>query len=235
MRYALYFTPPRDHALTRAASSWLGRDAFSGLTLPHAERTGLALGELAYFTAVPRRYGFHATLKAPFELAEGWSEADLVEAVEMFARDAFPVRIDRVMVAPLGGFFAIVPEEPNPALNDLACQVVAIFDRLRAPLSEVEFSRRDPDKLSTSQLRNLQNWGYPYVFDEFRFHMTLTGHVEVPDRPRMKAALDRHFQPVLAEPLDIDHLAIFIERERGAPFEVHTLFPISASGKRRIA
>ena len=235
MRYAIYFTPPRDHPLTRAASSWLGRDAFSGLTLPHAERTGLALGELAYFTAVPRRYGFHGTLKAPFQLAEGCREADLTEAAETFSRQAHPVAIDKVTVARLGGFFAIVPEEPSPALNEFAGQVVALFDRLRAPLTEKEFQRRDPEKLSTSQLRNLQNWGYPYVFDDFRFHMTLTGHVEPADRPRLQVALDRHFHAVLAEPLEIDHLAVFVEREAGAPFEVHSLFPIAASGKRRIA
>lgn len=235
MRYAIYFTPPREHPLTRAASSWLGRDAFSGLTLPHAERTGLALGELAYFTAVPRRYGFHGTLKAPFRLSPDFSEEDLVDAAEQFSRRIRPVTIERVTVARLGGFFAIVPQEPNPALSEFAGQVVAIFDRLRAPLTEKEFQRRDPEKLSTSQLRNLQNWGYPYVFDDFRFHMTLTGHVEPDDRPRLQAALDRHFSDVLAEPLDIDHLAIFVEREAGAPFEVHSIFPIASGGKRRIA
>ena len=132
MRYAIYFTPPRDHPLTRAASSWLGRDAFSGLTLPHAERTGLALGELAYFTAVPRRYGFHGTLKAPFRLSEDFTEDDLVAAAEAFSGQVQPVTIDRVTVARLGGFFAIVPETANPELNDFASQVVAIFDRLNS-------------------------------------------------------------------------------------------------------
>jgi len=235
MRYAIYFTPPRDHPLTRAASSWLGRDAFSGLTLPHAERTGLALGELAYFTAVPRRYGFHGTLKAPFRLADGYSEADLSAAVRTFAEDVEPVTIDRVAVARLGGFFAIVPEEPNRALDEFAGRVVAVFDKLRAPLTEKEFQRRDSERLSTSQLRNLQNWGYPYVFDDFRFHMTLTGHVEPDDRPRLHAALDKHFSHVLSEPLEIDHLAIFVERETGAPFEVHSMYPIEPVGKRRFA
>lgn len=235
MRYAIYYTPPRDHPLTRAASNWLGRDAFSGLTLPHAERTGLALGEIAYFTAVPRRYGFHGTLKAPFRLADDVGEAELLDMAGKFAGEAEPVIIPKVTVSRLGGFFAIVPEEPNRALNDFAGQVVAVFDKLRAPLSEKEFERRDPEKMSTSQLRNLQNWGYPYVFDDFRFHMTLTGHVEPADRPRIEAALDRHFHAVIGEPLVIDHLAVFIEREQGAPFEVHSLFPIAAGGKRRFA
>lgn len=235
MRYAIYFTPPRDHALTRAASAWLGRDAFSGLTLPHPERTGLALGELAFFTAVPRRYGFHATLKAPFRLADGVGEGDLLALAERFSREVSPVVVPRVVITRINGFFAITPEEPYRPLNDLADRVVAVFDKLRAPLTEKEFERRDPEKLSTSQLRNLHNWGYPYVFDDFRFHMTLTGHVEPSDRPRIETALFRHFHEVVSEPLEVDHLAVFVEREQGAPFEVHSLFPIAAAGKRRFA
>ena len=228
MRYAIYFTPPRDHPLTRAASSWLGRDAFSGLTLPHAERTGLALGELAYFTAVPRRYGFHGTLKAPFRLSEDFTEDDLVAAAEAFSGQVQPVTIDRVTVARLGGFFAIVPETANPELNDFASQVVAIFDRLRAPLTEKEFQRRDPDRLSTSQLRNLQNWGYPYVFDDFRFHMTLSGRVADAQSAKVEAAIRDHFGPLLDEPLEIDALTLFVEPEPGAPFMVRSSHMLGA-------
>ncbi|QKV17427.1 DUF1045 domain-containing protein [Oricola thermophila] len=232
MRYAIYFTPPRDHELARAASTWLGRDAFSGLSLPHVEGTGLALGEIAYFTAVPRRYGFHATLKAPFRLADGVSEDELLSMAERFSRESDPVIVPRATISRLGGFFAVVPEQPNTALNDFAARVVAFFDKMRAPLTEAEFQRRNPEMLTRSQLRNLQNWGYPYVFDDFRFHMTLTGHVDPADRPRIRSALERHFNAVLEGPLAVDHLAVFVEREPGAPFEVHSLFPI-ASGKRR--
>lgn len=235
MRYAIYFTPPRDHPLTRAASAWLGRDAFSGLSLPHPERTGLALGEVAYFTAVPRRYGFHGTLKAPFRLADHVEEKEFLDMVENVCGDLHPVEIPKAVVSLLGGFFAIVPEARNDALNDLADRVVAIFDKLRAPLTEKEFERRNPDRLTTSQLRNLQNWGYPYVFDEFRFHMTLTGHVEPADRRRVEAALARQFGEILAAPLILDHLAVFVEREQGAPFEVHSLFPVRPAGRRRFA
>jgi putative phosphonate metabolism protein len=235
MRYAIFYTPPRDHPLTYKAASWLGRDAFSGLTLAHAECAGLALGEIAYFTAVPRRYGFHATLKAPFRLADGVDEADLLALAEQFSRQSVPVVIPKVKVARLGGFFAIVADEPNPALNDLAGRAVALFDKYRAPLTEKEFERREPEKLSTLQLRNLQNWGYPYVFDDFRFHMTLTGHVEPSDRPRVEAVLEAQFADVLAEPLEIDRIAVFIEREPGAPFVVHSMYEIPAAGRRRSA
>ncbi|WP_421858420.1 DUF1045 domain-containing protein [Oricola sp.] len=235
MRYAIYFTPPRDNPLTRRASAWLGRDAFSGLALPHAEQANLALGELAYFTALPRRYGFHATLKAPFRLPDGVSENALLQLAERFSREASMVTIPRICVTRIGAFFALTAADPNPALNAFAARVVAVFEKMRAPLTEREFERRDPDKLTTAQLRNLQNWGYPYVFDEFRFHMTLTGPVDQADRPRVDAALQQSFGEFFDEPLEIDHIAVFVERETGAPFEVHSLFPLSSARDRRIA
>src|SRR5690606_24575986 len=77
MRYAIYFTPERDHPLTRKAAQWLGRDAFGGETLPPSSAAPLSAAEVAFQTAAARRYGFHATLKAPFRLAEGTSESEL--------------------------------------------------------------------------------------------------------------------------------------------------------------
>ena len=146
MRYAIYFTPPRDHPLTQAASGWLGRDAFTDLTLPHAEVSGLALGELACITAAPRRYGFHGTLKAPFYFAEGVSETELMRMAEKFTASVEPVTIPKTEIARLGGFFAVVPAVVNSGLNDLAARVVAVFDKARAPLTGKEFERRGHDR-----------------------------------------------------------------------------------------
>lgn len=233
MRYALYYTPPRDHALTRLASAWLGRDAFTGLTVARAEQAGLALGELAYFTAPPRRYGFHATLKAPFRLAPGFAEDELIAAVESFCGQVAPVAVPRLEIGRLGGFFALVSAERSAELDTFASRVVAEFDRFRAPLTEAEIERRNPVSLTTVQLRNLRNWGYPYVFGEFRFHMTLTGEIGTGDRPRVQAALERQFGPVLGGPLDIGHLAVFVEREPGAPFEVHSIHEVGRAARRR--
>ncbi|MGQ3281168.1 MAG: DUF1045 domain-containing protein, partial [Shinella sp.] len=71
MRYALYFTPSASDPLTLSAQRWLGRNAFTGATLAQLSVQGFDAATLAGLTADPRRYGFHATLKAPFSLAEG--------------------------------------------------------------------------------------------------------------------------------------------------------------------
>ncbi|TGU42122.1 DUF1045 domain-containing protein, partial [Mesorhizobium sp. M00.F.Ca.ET.186.01.1.1] len=91
-----------------------------------------------FHTASARRYGFHATLKAPFRLAENETEATLRAALDSFAEAAQPVTIPRLVVGQIDGFFALVPEAPMPALNRFAGDVVLAFDRFRAPLTEAE-------------------------------------------------------------------------------------------------
>ncbi|GAB1582335.1 DUF1045 domain-containing protein [Phyllobacterium phragmitis] len=229
MRYAIYFTPPAGDPLTKVAANWLGRNAFSGETVKPPAIRSFEAEEVARLTVEPRRYGFHATLKAPFRLAENLTERDLLSALMHFASSTSAVTIPRLQVAALGHFFALVPEEPVLELDQLANDVVVAFDRFRAPASDAERAKRRPETLSISQLRNLDQWGYPYVFDDFRFHMTLTGRVEEKDRLRVARMLDAFFEPVLSEPVEIANLALFVEAEPGAPFEVHSLHPLAHS------
>ncbi|PRD45380.1 hypothetical protein C5748_02220 [Phyllobacterium phragmitis] len=227
MRYAIYFTPPSGDPLSKVAANWLGRNPFSGEAVKTPVIRSFETEEIARLTVEPRRYGFHATLKAPFRLDEKFTERDLLSALMHFASSAGPVTIPRLQVAALGHFFALVPDEPLPELDQLANDVVVAFDRFRAPASDAEKARRRPETLSISQLRNLEQWGYPHAFEDFRFHMTLTGRVEEKDRLRVARILDEFFEPVLNEPVDIANLALFIETRPGAPFEVHSLHPLA--------
>ncbi|MBP1843041.1 putative phosphonate metabolism protein [Rhizobium petrolearium] len=236
MRYALYFSPAETHPLTKAATHWLGRDAFTGETFPTPEADGLARDTIHELTADPHRYGFHATLKAPFELHSDRTEADLIAAVERFAADTPAFDIPNVIVDQLGRFFALVPDTVYPDLQHFAARVVEEFEPFRAPLSDADIARRKPETLSATHRANLDRWGYPYVMDEFRFHMTLTGQVPPEYAPAMRKELDRRFSEFANAPLTIDGLALFIETERGAPFTVHRWHPLApVSENRKIA
>jgi len=235
MRYAIYYTPLRDDPLMAAGSTWLGRDAFTG-ERTHAPTGGsMTCEEISRVTAAPRRYGFHATLKAPFALAPDQDEPELLRSLMHFGGSIEPVVIPRLTIASLGPFFALVPAAENAALHQLANDVVVAFERFRAPLCEREIARRNPGSLTVSQLNNLQRWGYPYVFDDFRFHMTLTGPVEAHDRARLRRTLEAFFAPVLEEPVTIANLALFVEPEANAPFQVHSLHPLAVTRRRRSA
>ncbi|MFB9951565.1 DUF1045 domain-containing protein [Rhizobium puerariae] len=236
MRYALYFSPAEHHPLTKAATHWLARNAFGGETFPTPEADGLAGDTIRELTADPRRYGFHATLKAPFELHPDRSEAELIAAFERFASETPAFDISNAIIGQIGRFFALVPDTVYPELQDFAARVVEEFEPFRAPLSEADIARRKPEALSEAHRANLHRWGYPYVMEEFRFHMTLTGQVPPEHAPAMRGELDRRFSAFANAPLAIDGIALFVEQERGAPFIVHRWLPLApASENRKIA
>lgn len=220
MRYAIYFTPRQDETLARIAANWLGRDPFGAATRPVEAVGDLSAAEVAFHTASARRYGFHATLKAPFRLAPNETEASLRAALDAFAEATPPVVIPRLAVGQIDDFFALIPETQFAPLNNFAGDVVRAFDRFRAPLTEAEIERRSPDSLKPDAFRNLCQWGYPYVFDTFRFHMTLSGRVGPQESPRVRAAIDGLFNDVLRQPVPVDALTLFVESEPGAPFMV---------------
>ncbi|MDR9813718.1 DUF1045 domain-containing protein [Rhizobium hidalgonense] len=229
MRYALYFTPSKDHPLTGAASLWLGRDAFSGETYPAPEHEMLGAAEQFELTADPRRYGFHATIKAPFSLAASVTEKDFMTVVEDFAARTPAFEIPELVLGQLGPFFALVPGSLHQPLQDFAAKVVKSFEPFRAALSPADMARRNPEKLSDGQRANLQRWGYPYVMEDFGFHMTLTGQVPETRAEMMKAILTERFADFIGRPLSITGLAVFTEETRGAPFKVHSWLPLTGA------
>lgn len=228
MRYAIYYTPPPDDPLTRAAERWLGRSAFTGETIAPMARAGLTVGEVAYHTAAARRYGFHATLKAPFRLAPGTDETELAAAFADFCAKRPAFEGPRLIVEQIEGFFALVPETGHADLGALAADVVAAFEPFRAPLSEEEILRRNPGALSPDEIKNLHMWGYPYVFETFRFHMTLTGRVDAHDAGRVRAAIEAHFDGIVPQQRHFGSLALFVEPDDRAPFVIRSFHCLSA-------
>ncbi len=159
----------------------------------------------------------------------------LLSAFDSFAKTSTAFAIDEIVLGRLGAFFALVPAIPKEALRLFAQDCVSVFEPFRAPLSAEDIARRKPDELSANQRMNLMNWGYPYVLDDFRFHMTLTGKVPEAMLPVMQAALEHRFEPFLNRPLAIDHLALFVEPARGAPFHVLAIRPLGREKTRKSA
>jgi 2'-5' RNA ligase len=183
----------------------------------------------AELTADPRRYGFHATLKAPFELAASVTERDLLEVAAEFATQTKAFTVPELVLGQLGQFFALVPGLLYQPLQDFAWRVVKTFEPFRAPLSDHDIARRKPESLTEPERVNLLRWGYPYVNDEFRFHMTLTGRVPAERQAEMHHVLRERFAEHTGKPLDISGLAIFAEEERGAPFFVRSWLPLAGA------
>ena len=222
MRAAIFYTPAPGSALAELAAGWLGRDAFTGAAASQDPKRVPIVAE-------PARYGFHATLKAPFRLAVGADIATVAGRLQAFCAERAAPTIRRLTLAQLGPFFALVPAEPEPAkpepaLATLEADALRAFEPYRAPLDAGEIARRRPDRLTLRQLEHLHRWGYPFVLDAFRFHMTLTGSLHE-GQQAVRRNLEAHFADVLGRPLTLDGLGLFVEPEPGAPFRVHAYHP----------
>lgn len=215
-RYALYFAPPPGDFAT-AAAQWLGRDTLTGADYAPLHP------DLPALSASARRYGFHGTLKPPFCLAHGLTEQDLLAGIEVVGAALRPASVPGLRVAALGGFLALVPVGETAGLDALAGQIVTRLDRFRAPLTPADRARRNPDALSPRQRDLLDNWGYPYVLDEFRFHLTLTDRLTPDQAAALTPLAEAHFAPHLAQPLVLDAVAVFVEDEAGRFHQRHRI------------
>ncbi len=184
-----------------------------------------AEAEIARTTAA-RRYGYHATLKAPFRLG-GDDLLVLERTAANFAAKTAPVTIPRLDLRRIGGFWALAPGGEAPALHHLADSAVTRFDAFRAPLTDAEIERRHPERLTQHQGELLAQWGYPFVFDEFRCHITLTD--EVGDDPVTAARLRSTFAELLGNDLPVTSIALFVEPGPGADFLVHSIHPLTGT------
>jgi putative phosphonate metabolism protein len=222
-RYALYFAPAPDSVWWRFGSTWLGRDACSGETLSQPIVSGIAAAELAGLTAEPRRYGFHATLKAPFRLVPELDRAELVASLRAFCAAEQPLSMPLLRLARLEHFIALVPAGEHAWIDALAARLVRHFDHFRAAPTAAERARRTAKPLTARQLAHLDQWGYPHVFEDFRFHMSLTGDITA----TAATTLDRFWGQVQAEferisevPLPVDAVCLFEEPAPGAAFDL---------------
>ncbi len=220
-RYAIYYAPVPDRPLWDFGSALIGYDAATGKKLQPLVPQGQDPDRWMALTAEPRRYGFHATLKAPFYLSSDDTEAGLVEALQDFAAGHQRVALDGLKIRCIGSFIAMTPLQESPELNGLAANVVRHFDRFRAPLSEAERERRLKSPLTERQIAQLDEWGYPYVFGDFRFHMTLTGPVHNDDRTGLRDTL-RHMaeNAALANPVSIDRIVLFRQDDPKGHFKI---------------
>jgi hypothetical protein len=122
---------------------------------------------------------------------------------------------------------AVIPKEQSMALTDFAATCVTIFDRFRAPMNGHEKAKRQQSKLSERQQVLLAQYGYPYVMEEFRFHMTLCDRLQPEMQERMRKAAQKWMAPALGEPVLLDRIVLFHQAGSGAPFQRLGDYPLT--------
>jgi len=220
MRAAIYWAPELNDPLHAAGSSWLGRDAETAATLRQP------LDGLADCTADPRGYGLHATLKPPFRL-KGRYQDFIADAADWAAAQA-PFDLPPLCVKDLKGFLALRESLPCPALHALADSAVEALDHHRAAPTEAELERRRKAGLSPAQEALLVRWGYPYVMEQWQFHVTLTRRLSSEEGERIRPAAEAHFAGIAQLPRRIGAVCIFTQAAPGQPFLIAERLAINA-------
>jgi putative phosphonate metabolism protein len=219
-RYAIYHAAACGGILDRFGAQLLGYDAWTGDDLPFPAGVVQTVPDWRDLTQDPRKYGFHATLKAPMALADGKTEAELLAACESFAKTPRPIPVIIPVVNSISGFLAVVPAKPSTELERLAADCVSAFDSCRAPLTPEDRARRNPSRLTSRQCDYLDRWGYPYVMEEFRFHMTLTGRLGSERREPVLAMLRERFAAIGLTRLAIDGIALCRQDDAASRFRI---------------
>ncbi|PHQ71906.1 MAG: hypothetical protein COB93_01895 [Sneathiella sp.] len=231
-RYAVYFAPQRLSRLGAFGNSWLGFDPETGDDLDRPDLGDDTKAQIIDVTAAPHRYGFHGTLKPPFALRSGTTSDQLVFAIEELCGSVRPFDCGSISVRALGVFLALTLDHSSTELANLAALCVQELDSFRAQPSPAEIARRQKAGLTERQERFLEMWGYPYVFEEFRFHMTLTGELDSDLRPIMSEKLSEIAASALSSPLQIEDICLFGDPGDGQRFQLIRRFPL---GNDRIA
>lgn len=221
-RVAIYAAPAVDDLWWERGSRWLGRCASRGHGLPLPAIDGLDSTRIQALTSEPRRYGWHATLKAPIRLAPHASLQHVRESVAELCCRHRMIALPDLEITRLGGFLALCPKHPPAALGALAADCVRSLQPLAAPLTEKELTRRRQRPLTPEEDALLLAWGYPWVLQRFRFHFSLTGSLK--GTPEHEAtAVERLARSHFADlpPLRLGHVSIFVEPQAGADFELY--------------
>jgi hypothetical protein len=217
-RVALYYAPPASSAWWREGCEWLGRDPENGLFTDTPAHD---------VTHSPRRYGWHATIVAPFHLAPGANLMDVLACARAWASSV--PRFDMaVQAAELGRFVALRPRNTcdDERLRTMAGNALQALGTVRARPSHESIERRIVDGMSARQIELLRTWGYPYVFDEYRFHMTLSDSL---DDANARAAIASEWTRRIDTlgMLPMHGAALFIEPEPGEPFTLWQRLPFN--------
>ena len=211
-RFAIYYVPPKGD-LAKAGAAWLGWDIATGRDVSQPDVPGLR-----DITVTPQKYGFHGTLKPPFRLKDGAMIQDLESATSTLAASLASATCEGLDLTVLGHFLALTPRGDLGALRRIANACVRELDGFRAPASDAELARRRKAGLTPLQETLLTQWGYPYVMEAFKFHLTLTGRLPEDAIPKWCARVQSHL-PELPAPFVVDQIALCGERVDGR-FEV---------------
>jgi hypothetical protein len=223
MRVAIYYLPEADDPLWVAGSHWLGWDSETAQARQRPPINGLAEASRR-----ASRYGFHATIKAPMPL-QGKLD-DLLAALEKQLAETPAFFLPPLQLVQEEGFVALRLSQPCPELHALADTCVRNLEPWRRLYTDAELAARNQKIKLPRQRECLERWGYPYVFEEFVFHMTLSDRQT--DTRLLNTAIE-YFGDIPKQPRRLQSLALVCETDPNAPFTLLRRLPLAPAAPAR--
>ncbi len=220
-RVAIYYAPTAADPMSAASTSWLGRDPVSNAPVPQPD-----IPDITAITDDARIYGFHATLKPPMRLAKTHTWDDFRKTATAMAASLKPFDLPPLAVMDVHGFLALRETRPSPELQHLSDVCVEQMDLFRQPPSADELARRRRSPLTAEQDAMLVRWGYPYVFETWFFHMTLTRRLTPAEKALYQPLAEAHFAEAISRPRRVTDICLFVQSAPGAPFTIAERLPL---------
>ncbi len=229
-RYAIYYAPAVGSALMHYGNGWLGFDPETGFKVNIPVKKEIVECRIDKYISSPRRYGFHGTLKPPFSLSKRHDIYELDLALQSLAGRLKPAISGPLVLKKIGRFICLAPTGDCHEIEHIAASTVKELDRFRGPQSEALLAKRRAAGLSAKQEAYLQRYGYPYVLDEFRFHLTLTNSLADEDLNMIFPLLEGLMEEVCREDFWIRELCLFADPGDNKPFQLLKRYPLSGEG-----
>jgi hypothetical protein len=153
-------------------------------------------------------------------LKSGCRWHDVLSAARSLAGSTAPFDLPPLSVQDLFGFLALRETAPSAPLQALADACVERLDCFRASPSDAELARRRRANLTPRQDAMLVRWGYPYVFDAWFFHLTLTRRLSAAEKQVFRPAAEDWFARAIATPRRVGDICLFVQPAPGAPFVI---------------
>ena len=221
-RVAIYFLPKKNSSLENFGKNLLGRDINKKkkISLTRRQKYFISRGftffdELKDYCEQPAKYGFHATLKAPFRLKRNVKTKNFYDVISHIAAQHSRFKIQGLKIVYSKKFTFITSRKPNKLLINLENDLVKHLDTFRAELNKKEIKKRIPDSLTFKQNKYLKEWGYPFVFDQFKFHMTLMNQNNNKLSNKQKLELEKLIYKISNNVIEFNEISLLGENKNG--------------------
>ena len=221
-RVAIYFLPKKNSSLENFGKNLLGRDINKKkkISLTRRQKYFINRGftyfdELKDYFEQPAKYGFHATLKAPFRLKRNVKTKNFYDVISHIAAQHSRFKIKGLKIVYSKKFTFITSRKPNKLLRNLENDLVKHLDTFRAELNKTEIKKRIPDSLTFKQNKYLKEWGYPFVFDQFKFHMTLMNQNNNKLSNKQKLELEKLIYKISNNVIEFNEISLLGENKNG--------------------